>query len=81
MNMQQAIAESAGNKARGYSDNGHIIIVQQRFSEFGVWWYHIWRIEHDGATIYEIDQGLVGHMQTLLEVNFIDPTANYWGPV
>lgn len=79
--MLQAIAESAGNKARGTNDNGHVILVQGRFAaEPGHWWYHLWRIERDVVEDEE-DVRASEFLRVLRERFFIDPLATYWSPV
>ena len=80
MKMMQAIAESAGNKARAINDNGHIVIVQQRYGEFESWWYHIWHIIR-GTVEAETDIKVSGHMGQLISYYSIDPLADYWQAV
>lgn len=79
MNMFAAIAQSAGSKARAYSDNGRIIVVQERYSGVETWWFHLWEITHqDGVGETDIPYRQTTKIQPIYRV---DPNADYWHPV
>jgi hypothetical protein len=42
MNIFEAIARSAANKAENVNDNGSTIIVEQRYGSIHQWWFHVW---------------------------------------
>jgi hypothetical protein len=77
MKLLEAIAYSGGNKAEGMNDQGHRVIVQERYTSTSQRWYHVWHLHNRQV----VDSNIALDDLEALKNLEADPEADYWSPV
>jgi hypothetical protein len=77
LKLVPAIAYSNGNKAEGINDQGHRIVIQERYAYAQNTWYHVWHVYAGEAT----QDDIADVSQASLKQFEVDPDADYWSPV
>jgi hypothetical protein len=77
MRLLQAIAYSPGNKAEGMNDQGHRVLVQERYASIADHWYHVWHLHQEQVTQTDINEDDLARLGSFE----VDPEADYWFPV
>jgi len=78
MKLLEAIAYSNGNKAEGINDQGHRVIVQERYAPVQEPWYHVWHLHGGEVTQFNL---AINALSSLRNVCSVDADADCWDPV